>query len=144
LLWESTAPDQYVTAVYGVLDTKRRVFTYTNAGHNPPILLSADGSFQRLNTGGLTLGFLEKAKYQEEAIELKPGDCLISYTDGASEAKNELEEEFGEERLAQAARRGRHLSAQELQKEIYNELREFVGPSGLGDDITMLILKVLQ
>lgn len=144
LLWESTAPDQYVTAVYGVLDTKRRIFTYANAGHNPPILLSADGSFQRLNTGGLTLGFLEKANYQEEAIKLQPGDCLIFYTDGASEAKNELEEEFGEERLVQAARRGRHLPAQELQKEIYDQLRKFVGPSGLGDDITMLILKVLQ
>lgn len=144
LLWESTAPDQYVTAVYGVLDTKRQIFTYANAGHNPPILLSSDGSFQRLNTGGLTLGFLEKTNYQEEAIKLQPGDCLIFYTDGASEAKNVLEEEFGEERLVQAARRGRHLSAQELQNEIHDQLREFVGPSGLGDDITMLILKVLQ
>ncbi len=143
LLQESIAADQYVTAFYGVLDTKHRMFTCANAGHNPPFLLSASGSLRRLETGGLALGFLETAVYQEEPIQLMPGDCLVFYTDGASEAQNELEEEFGEERLIQIARQNRHLSAEELQREIFARVRNFVGRSKLGDDVTIVVLKVL-
>jgi sigma-B regulation protein RsbU (phosphoserine phosphatase) len=144
LLRESTTLDQYVTALYGVLDVKKRIFTYANAGHNPPILLSTDGSWRRLDTGGLTLGFLDAISYQEEPIQLRAGDCLIFYTDGVTEAQSESEEEFGEERLVQVARRSCHLTAEELQKEIYDQIRKFVGQIGLRDDITIMILKVLQ
>lgn len=144
LLLESIATDQYVTACYGVLDTKNRIFTYANAGHNPPILLSADGSSRRLQTGGLPLGFLKTAVYREEPIQLRSGDCLIFYTDGASEAQNESEEEFGEKRLVQTARQSRHVPAAELQRAIYDQVRKFVGQSALGDDVTIVVLKVLQ
>jgi sigma-B regulation protein RsbU (phosphoserine phosphatase) len=144
LLRESTTPDQYVTALYGVLDTKKRIFTYTNAGHNPPILLSTVGTWRRLDTGGLTLGFLDAVSYQEEPIQLQAGDCLIFYTDGVTEAQNESEEEFGEEHLLQVVRRSCHLPAEELQKEIYDQIRKFVGQMGLRDDITIMVLKVLQ
>ncbi len=144
LLHESTAPDQYVTAFYGVLDAKKRIFTYANAGHNPPIMLSADGAVRRLETGGLALGFLETARYREEPIQLRPGDCLIFYTDGATEAEDKFEEEFGEERLVQVARRSCQLSAADLQRAIYDQVLEHAGPSGLHDDVTIIVLKVLR
>jgi len=144
LLQESTAPNQYVTALYGVLDTKKHIFTYANAGHDPPILLSADGTLRRLDTGGLAMGFQKKVQYQEEPIQLRRGDCLIFYTDGATEAQNEFEEEFGENRFLQLARRSRHLSAEELQREIYAQVRKFVGKSRLLDDVTIIVLKVIS
>jgi sigma-B regulation protein RsbU (phosphoserine phosphatase) len=144
LLQESTDTEQFVTAFYGVLDAKGRIFTFVNAGHNPPFVLSADGSLRRLETGGLPLGIRQTAGYQEEPIRLQSGDCLIFYTDGVTEAQNELKEEFGEERLVQVLRQSNHLSAEGLQKEIYDQIRKFAGQSGLGDDVTIVALKVLQ
>jgi sigma-B regulation protein RsbU (phosphoserine phosphatase) len=144
LLRESTALDQYVTALYGVLDAQRRIFTYANAGHNPPILLSADGAVRRLDTGGLALGFLETARYLEEPIQLRPGDCLIFYTDGLTEADNKSEEEFGEERLVRVARQSLHLPAEALQRAIYDQVLEYAALSGLRDDVTIIVLKVLR
>lgn len=144
MLQESTDAEQFVTAFYGVLDAKGRMFTCANAGHNPPLLLSADGSLRRLETGGLILGIQQSPGYQEEPIQLQPGDCLIFYTDGVTEAHNELEEEFGEQRLIQILRQSNHLAAEELQKEIYHQISKFVGQLGLGDDVTIVVLKVLQ
>jgi GAF domain-containing protein len=87
LLHESIERDKFVTAFYGVLDHKNRVLIFSNAGHNPPILARADGSIELLLEGGVALGVLPDAIYEERPIALQPGDVLLLYTDGVTEAE---------------------------------------------------------
>lgn len=142
LLFESTAQDTYVTAVYGVLDTKNRIFTFTNAGHNAPILRHAKGEMEYLTQGGIALGIFENSKYEERPLGLNPGDIMLFYTDGVTEAKNEKEEEFGTKRLKQVINDSYHLSASEIQNRIYQAVKNFTGNLPQADDLTMIVIKV--
>src|SRR5258705_12449659 len=94
LVFESTDRHKFVTAFYGLLDFRNRVLTFSNAGHNPPILLRADGSIVNLVDGGIALGVLAEANYEERPIAIRPGDVLVLYTDGVSEAQNPDAEQF--------------------------------------------------
>src|SRR4029077_15859395 len=86
LVFESTDRHKFVTAFYGLLDFRNRVLTVTNAGHNPPLLLRATGEIVALTDGGIALGVLPEAHYEERPIAIRPGDVLVLYTDGVSEA----------------------------------------------------------
>jgi len=143
LLFESTAPDIYVTAVYGVLDTKNRIFTFANAGHNAPILRHADGEMEYLTDGGIALGMFENSKYEERPLGLNPGDIIAFYTDGVTESKNEKEEEFGTRRLKQVIGDSHRLSAAQIQENIYTAIKDFTGSLPQADDLTMIVVKVL-
>jgi sigma-B regulation protein RsbU (phosphoserine phosphatase) len=143
LLFESTESDIYVTAVYGVLDTKNRIFTFTNAGHNAPIFRHADGRMEYLIEGGVALGTFENSKYEERPLSLSPGDLIILYTDGVTEAKNEEEEEFGTKRLKQVINDSCHLTATQIQNDIYQAVKIFAGNLPQADDLTMIVIKVL-
>ncbi|KPK78776.1 MAG: hypothetical protein AMJ89_00255 [candidate division Zixibacteria bacterium SM23_73] len=143
LLFESTESDIYVTAVYGVLDTKNRIFTFTNAGHNAPIFRRADGRMEYLIEGGVVLGTFENSKYEERPLSLSSGDLIVLYTDGVTEAKNEKEEEFGTKRLKQVINDSYHLSASEIQNNIYQAVKDFTGNLPQADDLTMIVIKVL-
>jgi sigma-B regulation protein RsbU (phosphoserine phosphatase) len=143
LLFESTAPDIYVTAVYGVLDTKNRIFTFVNAGHNAPILRHADGRMEYLTEGGVALGMFENSKYEERPLGISPGDIIVFYTDGVTEAKDEKEEEFGTRRLKRVIHDSRQLSARQIQENIYRAAKDFTGDSAEGDDLTMIVVRVL-
>jgi sigma-B regulation protein RsbU (phosphoserine phosphatase) len=143
LLFESTQSDIFVTAVYGVLDTKNRIFTFTNAGHNAPIFRHADGRMEYLIEGGVALGTFENSKYEERPLGLIPGDLIVFYTDGVTEAKNENEEEFGTKRLKQVINGSYHLSAPEIQNNIYQAVKDFTGNLPQADDLTMIVIKVL-
>jgi sigma-B regulation protein RsbU (phosphoserine phosphatase) len=142
LLFESTESDVYVTAVYGVLDTKNRIFTFTNAGHNAPIFRHVDGRIEYLIEGGVALGTFENSKYEERPLGLISGDIIVLYTDGVTEAKNEKEEEFGTKRLKQAINDSYHLSAPEIQNNIYQAVKDFTGNLPQADDLTMIVIKV--
>jgi sigma-B regulation protein RsbU (phosphoserine phosphatase) len=142
LLFESTASDIYVTAVYGVLDTKNRIFTFTNAGHNAPILRHANGQMEYLTEGGVASGTFENSKYEERPLKLNPGDIMVFYTDGVTEAKNEKDEEFGTRRLKQVIDDSRQLSATQIQENIYKAVKDFRGDLAPGDDLTMIVIKV--
>ncbi len=123
LLFESTASDIYVTAVYGVLDPKNRIFTFSNAGHNAPILRRADGKMKYLTEGGMALGMFENSKYEETPLGISPGEIIVFYTDGVTEAKNDKEEEFGTRRFKQVIGDSHKLSAGRIQEKIYEETK---------------------
>ncbi len=142
LLFESTASDIYVTAVYGVLDTKNRIFTFANAGHNAPILRHANGEMEYLTEGGVALGMFENLKYEERPVGLSPGEIIVFYTDGVTEAKNEKEEEFGTKKLKQVINDSHQLNASQIQENIYRAVKDFTGSLPQADDLTMIVIKV--
>src|SRR5882757_11327946 len=102
LLWESIERNQFVTAFYGILDVTNKTLTYTNAGHNPPILLKRNGDFSFIDRGSVPLGMFRDTRYHEYYLTTEPGDVLMLYTDGVTEAQNSHGEEFGRDRLAKA------------------------------------------
>src|ERR1700694_422211 len=110
LLWESIERNQFVTAFYGILDASNRTLSYTNAGHNPSLMLDAAGNARFIERGGLPLGMFRDTRYHEYYATIESGQMLVLYTDGVTEAMNPAGEEYGLDRLVDAARRGRELS----------------------------------
>lgn len=140
-LYESTSDAQFVTAVYGVLDPVSGRFTYTNCGHNPPILVRPDGTLQDLNRGGPALGVFDTAVYEESIVTLLPGDLLLLYTDGVIEAASEDGREYGTKRLEQMLRSSIDLSARKLIRAIMDATRSFAGTDSYEDDFTVVVVK---
>ena len=135
--------DMFVTAFFGVLDRAHETFTYVNAGHNPPMVLSShEGHITELDPTGIALGITEDSLYKKATIPLKSGDIIVLYTDGVTEATNTGDELFGEERLQKIILANRGLSAGELTKKILLEVQEFTGDAPQSDDITLLVVKV--
>jgi serine phosphatase RsbU (regulator of sigma subunit) len=143
LLYESIERDNYVTAIYSVLDSKNRVLTFSNAGHNPPILRRADGQIVELKEGGLALGTFANSTYEERPISLNAGDILLYYTDGVTETKSSRDEEFGRERLLQCIEATRDRPAKEIIAYIIDRAREFRSGQAEVDDLTLMVLKAL-
>jgi sigma-B regulation protein RsbU (phosphoserine phosphatase) len=141
LLHESIERDKFVTAFYGVLDHKNRVLIFSNAGHNPPILVRADGSIELLLEGGVALGVLPDAIYEERPIALQPGDVLLLYTDGVSEAESPSGEQFGQGRLEQLLARLRERPAAEILDAVVDEVVAWAGERGQSDDLTLMVVK---
>lgn len=144
LMHESTERDKFVTMFYGVLDWKNRVLIFSNAGHNPPLLLRADGSTAALYEGGVALGVLPEAVYEERPVALHTGDVLVLYTDGVSEAEDEAGEQFGPERLERVVREHRDQPAAEIVRRVVAAVEEWAGERGPSDDLTLLIMRVLD
>lgn len=143
LLWESIERNQFVTAFYGVLDASNRTLAYTNAGHNPPLLMDADGTARFIERGGIPLGMFRDTRYYEYYQAIEPGQTLVLYTDGATEALNDQGEEYGRPRLAETVRTGRHLSASDLITFIQADVLEWTNGRGASDDMTFFIIKAL-
>ncbi len=143
LLWESTAPHQFVTAFYGVLDLEKRLLTFSNAGHNPGLILHVNGTFSILEIGGLVLGAFPESAYEESYIGLVPGDILVLYTDGVTEIYNEEGEEFGVERLQELVAANRNMTADQMAQKIKQEVLDYAPNGAIQDDFTLMILKAL-
>jgi sigma-B regulation protein RsbU (phosphoserine phosphatase) len=141
LLWESTSDAQFVTAVYGVLDTLTGRFTYTNAGHNPPMLVRLDGSVEELSRGGPALGVFEVATYEEAFLDVQHGDTLVLYTDGVVEAADAEGREFGAKRLQHTILAAREMSAFKTTRAIMDATRAFSGTDSFADDFTLVVVK---
>lgn len=134
--------DMFVTLFYGVLDPAARALTYANAGHNPPLLYRADtGAIETLAAKGIVLGVLPEIELEERQVTMAPGDLVVLYTDGVTEAINEHEEAFGEERLAQAVRQHHDLGAAEIIAQIRAAVLAFTGERPRFDDATLVVLK---
>ena len=117
---------------------------YLNAGHNPPLLLSKDGTRQLLEASGTALGILKQVRYSEQVVDFYPGDILIMYTDGITEAINATEEEYGLDRLARVVERNSDLRAYEICEKIVEDVTAYSSMAGgLRDDVTVTIIKVL-
>jgi phosphoserine phosphatase RsbU/P len=143
LLWESIERNQFVTAFYSVLDASNKTLAYTNAGHSPPLLLEKDGSARFIERGGLPLGMFRDTRYYEYYLSMEPGQVLVLYTDGVTEAMSPNGEEYGPERLESAVRAGRHLPARELIDFIQRDVLEWTAGRGANDDVTFFIVKVI-
>ena len=143
LLHESTERDRFVTTFYGLLDWRNGVLTFANAGHNPPLLVRADGTTEQLIEGGVALGVLEDARYEERPLAIGHGDILVLYTDGVSEAEDERGEQFGPERIEQVVRAHTGHGARELTQDIVAAVLDWAGERGPGDDLTLLVVKKL-
>jgi sigma-B regulation protein RsbU (phosphoserine phosphatase) len=141
LLWESIERNQFVTAFYGVLDASNKTLAYTNAGHNPPIVMDADGAARFIERGGLPLGMFRNTRYYEYYLPIETGQTLILYTDGATEAQNDEGEEYGRERLENIVRAGRTLSARAMIDHIYQDILRWTNGRGSHDDMTFFIIK---
>ncbi len=131
--------DRFITSFYGVLDQRTWRLTYTNAGHSAPLWIHGDGSSQILAGEGAVFGVFREWQYTQSEVELKPGDWLILFTDGVTEAQNAAGEEFGEERLIEAVRGHLHLNADQMQKAILHAVGEFTSGE-FQDDATLLVL----
>ena len=135
---------RFITFFWGILDAQTRQFRYTNAGHNPPYLLRKNGTMEKLEEGGMILGiFKTTTPYAEASVTLLPGDVLVMYTDGVSEAMNQNNEQFTEERLEGILKKSTHHTAKEIIQQIQKELEIHTQATPQSDDITMLVLKAL-
>jgi len=132
--------NRFISFFYCVLDRRTRTLTYSNAGHNPPLLVRSDGSFSQLSNGGRVLGFCEQT-YTEEKMELQPGDKLLLFTDGLIEARSPMGEEFGLVRLVDLSVSNRHLSAGDLKRRITESASQFSG-ARFEDDCTLIVASV--
>jgi Stage II sporulation protein E (SpoIIE)/Activator of Hsp90 ATPase homolog 1-like protein len=141
VMWHNTKEDKFITMFYGLLDIERKTLQYTSAGHNPPVLTREDGAQVRLEQGGLIVGAFEDCVYDQGEIDLRPGDRLVIFTDGLSEAMDGKGEEFGEKRLAEAACCNRQLSAEALHRSLLDRVTDFCGGE-FGDDATVLVVAV--
>jgi sigma-B regulation protein RsbU (phosphoserine phosphatase) len=143
LLHESTDRDKFVTAFYGLLDHKNRVLTFSNAGHNPPILFRREGKIQYLSEGGVALGVLADATYEERPVALRPGDVLLFYTDGVSEAESPSGEQFGVQRIEQLVAGSPEADAATIMRSLVARVQEW-SAGGQSDDLTLVVLKVAE
>jgi serine phosphatase RsbU (regulator of sigma subunit) len=143
LLWESIEQHQFVTAFYGMLDATNRTLAFVNAGHNPLLVLSADGSHRFVERGGLPLGLFRDTRYYEYYLPIDAGQVLVLYTDGATEATSPEGEEYGRDRLVKAVIACRDRRAREMIDYIYNDVFEWTGGRGATDDVTFVIVKAL-
>jgi sigma-B regulation protein RsbU (phosphoserine phosphatase) len=140
-LCSSMLPGSYVTAVYGVLDRKNHVFSYGNAGHNPPFRMSRDGTVEYLETGGVLLGAVPDATFEEAQVKLYPGDVLVFYTDGVTEAFGEAGTMFGVERLVELVRENRDRPVKDMVHHIADVVHDFQSTASVQDDLTLSIIK---
>jgi sigma-B regulation protein RsbU (phosphoserine phosphatase) len=132
---------RFTTAVLSEYDPRTGHLVYVNAGHNPPILRHANGALEKLEVGGLPLGIETGALYDTAAVDLRPGDALIFYTDGVVEAFDEKGDLFGDERWLDAIRALREWNAQESLEFLMKKVDEFVGLTRQSDDITCLVFR---
>jgi serine phosphatase RsbU (regulator of sigma subunit) len=141
LLARTTEPNKFATCFYAVLDSELHEIRYSNAGHEPPFLLARSGRTARLDKGGVVLGFLDAARYEEAITRLDPGDLLAIYSDGVTDAANEDDEPFGEERLRAVLESAGNASAQNALETILNTVRAHAGARGPQDDMTLVLVR---
>lgn len=146
LVYDASSSNRYATFFYSQYEPKARMLTYVNAGHNPPIILRRNGGdyeVLRLEAGGCVVGLLPDYPYQQASVTLEPGDLLIGFTDGISEAMNPAEEEWGEENLLEAAKVCDGLPAKEIIERLVGEADRFAAGARQHDDMTLVVVRVV-
>ncbi len=144
MIYEDSKSNMFVTLFYAVLDSGAMTLNYVNAGHNPPLLLTGESSDVRLlKAKGIALGVIDDVDLQSVKVDLKHGDVLVLYTDGVTEAINDKEEEFGEDRLLRIITENRDRPAQEIMDQILCAITAFAGDRPQFDDITLMVLRAL-
>jgi phosphoserine phosphatase RsbU/P len=140
-LYETNLPTSFVTAVYGVLDRRNHIFSYSNAGHNPPARIRPDGSVELLEIGGVLLGAFPGALYEETSIQLQPGDMMVFYTDGVTEARDDKSREFGMDHFLDLVQAERRRPAREIVQHVCDQVLAYRSQRLTQDDLTLSIVK---
>ncbi|MFC1500173.1 PP2C family protein-serine/threonine phosphatase [Candidatus Zixiibacteriota bacterium] len=143
LIQENFGISRYATFFYGVVVPEEKRLTYSNAGHFPPLLIRPGEEARFLGAGGIVLGFMNDATYEEERVALESGDVIVLYTDGIIEATSPDEEMFGEERLAEICATMIRRSAREVLDGILKAVMSHCSGSEQQDDISLLIVRIL-
>jgi phosphoserine phosphatase RsbU/P len=138
-LFRRSIEARFLTAFYGMLGPEGSL-TYCNAGHNAPLLVSASG-IRRLETGGVVLGLFDNASFEEETVSLEPGDLVVAFSDGVTEAMNPEFEEFTDERLLECATTHRGKTPQEVLDALLADVHAFCAGATQSDDITVVMVR---
>ena len=139
ILCGHVAEGRFISFFYCVADSDLGTLTFSNAGHFPPVLVRANGSVERLEAGGAVLGVFPDGEYQQDCLSFGPGDRLVLYTDGITEARDAEDVEFGEDRLLSLAVEHRTCSAPALQARLVDAVTTFTG-GRFQDDATLIVV----
>lgn len=142
-IFENSPENKFLTLFCAELDPSTGQLCYSNAGHNPPILVSNDGRYSLLESGGLPIGITDFITYEENYVVMNPGDVLVIYSDGITDSVNEQDQDFGEQRLIQVVHRYRTRTASQLRDRIDEAITQFTGQCPVIDDTTIMIVKRL-
>jgi phosphoserine phosphatase RsbU/P len=146
LVYDASASNRYATFFYAVYEPATRRLTFVNAGHNPPVVLrkvAGEWQITRLEEGGAVVGLLRNYPYSQAETTVQPGDVLVAFTDGISEAMNPAEEEWGEEQLIEAIKSCDGLSASDTLSLLVEEADKFAAGAKQHDDMTLLVMRVV-
>ncbi|MEM7029542.1 MAG: SpoIIE family protein phosphatase [Chloroflexota bacterium] len=142
LIYKDSRSGLFLTAFYATLEPKTGRMVFTNAGHNRPIWYNIrTGTLKELATTGIVLGVFDRIHLGEDEIQVEPGDFLILYTDGVTEAMNQHRELFGEERLYEIIQAKLYANAQDMMDAILDAVQDFVGDTPPSDDVTLLVIR---
>ena len=142
LVFESSAQNRYATFFLGTYDSASRVLRYVNAGHNAPMVIRADNEVVRLEAGGSVVGLLRGGAWELGQVKLERGDLLVAFTDGISEAMNDSDQEWGEDRLIETARAMQGTPAKAILDHIVRSADGFVAGAPQHDDMTLIVARV--
>jgi serine phosphatase RsbU (regulator of sigma subunit) len=140
LFYENTEPNRYTTLFAGSYDDAARRLHYVNCGHNPPLVIRQDGKVERLSATATVLGLFEQWQCSTNEVQFQPGDLLVLYSDGVTEAYNDREEEFGEARLMQLLEANRNMEISALLTKLLEEVNQF-SAGKQSDDVTAIIAR---
>src|SRR5262249_40785819 len=140
-IFENSPPNKFLTLFYGELDPQTGTLTYSNGGHNAPMLVRASGGLERMDKGGPPLGMMQGVAYQEASGQVARGDVVVIDSDGIAESSNERDEEFDEERLIDVVTNNLSRPASGIRDRIDEALSRFVGATAPVDDMTLMIIK---
>jgi sigma-B regulation protein RsbU (phosphoserine phosphatase) len=142
ILADESPPNMFVTGFYGVLDTRNGSFEYTNGGHNLPFIISEQGEVRQIeNIGGMLLGAIPDSEYDSNIVSLKPGETILFYTDGITEAFNKNDEEYEEHRLSDVLKSKHSFDAEKIVRSVIDDVNNFADGVVQSDDITCMALK---
>lgn len=141
-LYHSTPMEKYATLFFALFDGSTRQLTYSNAGHLPPLVMATDGSVRKLTVGGTVIGLFEGPSWDEETVQLEPGELFIAYSDGVTEPENDFGE-FGEERMLEIIRANRQQPLERIAGQVITAVREWIGGNEQPDDITVVLARAM-
>jgi len=140
LICQFTKGKRFITLFWMLVNDSKQSITYVNAGHVEPLLISKD-NVRRLSKGGFLTGFTEEAQYEKETVTMKPGDLLVTFTDGVTEVENKEGEEFGEDKMIEFLQKNSHLPVDELTASLFQAIKDFSQNRKFRDDFTLILLK---
>jgi sigma-B regulation protein RsbU (phosphoserine phosphatase) len=139
-LYHSTPQEKYATLFLAMYDAETRRLTFSNAGHLPPLVLSKTGIVKRLEDGGTVVGLFDDIRYDEDSVQLRPGEIFLAYSDGVSEPENDFGE-FGEERLIELVQENRDLPLERISEIVTAAVDDWIGAAEQPDDVTLVLAR---